>query len=101
MMDFEDLGDIIFMGHTVTGTGAKECHKIANCWNPNDVDPLHEFNQHHQNYVLLYSSRLTTAALGGARQLRYGDFSNASVFLEIQDARHIGDPVAHLGGQLD
>lgn len=101
IMDFEDLGDIIFMGHTVTGTGAKECYKIANCWNPTDVDPLYQFNQQNQNYVLLYSSRLITAALGGIRQLRYGDFSNASVFLEIQDARHTGDPVAHLGGQLD
>lgn len=100
LMDFEELGDVIFMGHTVTGTGTKECYKVANCWNPDDVDPLHNFNSQNKNYVLLYSSRLTTTGLG-IRRLRYENFSNASVFLEIQDARHLGDPVAHLGGQLD
>lgn len=97
-MDFEDLGDIIFMGHTVTGTGAKECYKIANCWNPDDVGPLYDFNQNHRDYVLLFSSRLTTC---GNKYLHYSAFNNASVFIEIQDARHTGDPVAHLGGQLD
>jgi len=51
MMDFGDLGDVLFMGHTVTGTGINECHKIANCWNPSDVDLLYEFNQRNRNYV--------------------------------------------------
>ena len=102
MMDFEDLGDVLFMGHTVTGTGTKECYRIANCWNPDDVDRLHEFNQRNANYVLLYSSRLTFGiSRGSIRQLRYSDFNNASVFIEIQDAAHQGNPVAHLGGQLD
>ena len=99
IMDFEDLGKIIFMGHTVTGTGIKECYKIANCWNPHEVPFLNEFNQHNSNYVLVFSSRMTT---GGANQrIGYRDFSNATAFLEIQDARHTGDPVSHLGGQLD
>jgi len=102
MMDFEDLGDVLLMGHTVTGTGTKECYRIANCWNPDDIDRLHEFNQRNVNYVLLYPSRLTSSIVRREfRQLQYGDFNNASVFLEIQDANHSGDPVAHLGGQLD
>ena len=101
MMDFEDLGDVLFMGHTVIGTGIKECYRIANCWNPDDVETLHEFNQKNGGYVLLYSSRLTSGlSRGGIRQLQYSDFNNAYVFIEIQDAAHLGDPVAHLGGQL-
>ena len=100
LMDFENFGRVMFMGHTVTGTGIKEASKVVNCWNPDDIDPLNRFNRENKNYVLIFSSRLTSA--GGARnRLGYSDFSNASVFLEIQDAHHIGDPVAHLGGQLD
>ena len=99
IMDFKDLGRVIFMGHTVTGTGIKECYKIANCWDPHEVPSLHEFNQHNTNYVLVFSSRMTT---GGAQErLSYRNFSNASVFLEIQEAKHAWDPVSHLGGQLD
>ena len=94
VMDFEDLGDIIFMGHTVTGTGVEECYKIANCWNPDNIDPLYDFNQNHRDYVLLFSSRLTTG--GGGGYLHYSAFSNASVFLEIT-----GDPIAHSEGLLD
>ncbi len=100
LMDFENFGRVMFMGHTVTGTGIKESSKIVNCWNPDDIYPLNRFNRENKDYVLIFSSRLTS--VGGARdRLGYGDFSNASVFLEIQDAHHIGDPVAHLGGQLD
>ncbi|MDP2749784.1 MAG: PEP/pyruvate-binding domain-containing protein [Nanoarchaeota archaeon] len=101
MMDFEDLGEIMFMGHTVTGTGIKECNKIANCWNPDEVESLYQFNKENKDYLLIFSSRLTYGGFGPARKLRYGDFSNAAAFLEIQDARHNGDPVAHLGGQLE
>jgi len=99
VIDFGDLGNVIFMGHTVTGTGSIECHKIANCWNAENIQPLYEFNKQNKDYMLLFSSRLTTAIAD--RRLRYKDFNNASAFLEIQDARHVGDPVAHLGGQLD
>lgn len=101
LIDFENLGEVLLMGHTVTGSGIKECSKIANCWNPDDVPRLNRFNETNKDYVLLYSSRLTSAGVGINRKLRYGDFSNASVFLEIQDAQHLGNPVAHLGGQLD
>jgi hypothetical protein len=101
VMDFEDLGDIIFMGHTVIGTGEKECYKIANCQNPTDIDLLYEFNQQNKDYVLLFPSRLTTFELSWVKRSGYSDFSNASVFLEIPDMRHMRDSVAHLGGQLD
>ena len=100
LMDFENFGKVMFMGYTVTGTGIKEASKIVKCWNPDDIDRLNRFNRGNKDYVLIFSSRLTS--LDGARShLGYGDFSNASVFLEIQDAHHMGDPVAHLGGQLD
>lgn len=101
-MEFEDYGEVLFMAHTVTGTGIKECDKIANCWNPDDVDRLNRFNQQNRDYALIYSSRMTTSfGRDLCRKLEYADFSNASVFIEIQDAKHVGDPVAHLGGQLD
>lgn len=100
LMDFENFGKVMFMGYTVTGTGIKEASKIVKCWNPDDIDRLNRFNRGNKDYILIFSSRLTS--LDGARShLGYGDFSNASVFLEIQDAHHMGDPVAHLGGQLD
>lgn len=101
-VDFEDYGDVLMMAHTVTGSGIKDCTKIANCWNPTDIDALNRFNQQNTDYALVYSSRLTTSfGEGRMRKLAYGDFSNASVFIEIQDAKHVGSPVAHLGGQLD
>lgn len=99
-MEFGNFGHVMFEGHTVTGTGEKEATKIVDCWNSTDIDALHQFNQHNQGYVLLFSSRVTRR-VGTDRKLGYSDFSNASVFLEIQDAHHVGDPVAHLGGQLD
>jgi len=102
IMDFGVIGDIIFEGHTVTGTGEKECSKIAYCFNPDDIGNLREFNQRNTGYVLLFHSKLTTAV---ARQfsssLTYGDYSNAAVFLEQQGAQHVGDPIAHLEGQVD
>lgn len=102
IFEFGDTENVLFDCHTVTGSGIKEGSKVFNCWNPDDVDPLYEFNQHNEGYVLLFSSRLTTSiARGRIRTLHYSDFSNASVFVEIQDANHTGDPVAHLGGQLD
>ena len=101
-MEFVDYGEVLFMAHTVTGTGIKDITKIANCWNPDDIEALNRFNQNNTDYALLYSSRLTTSfGVGRMRKLGYADFSNASVFLEIQDAQHVGSPVAHLGGQLD
>ncbi len=101
LVDFERFGESLLMGHTVTGTGVKDCVKIADCWNPDDIDALQRFNAKNNDYVLLYSSRLTTRGLRDVRKLQYSDFNNASVFIEIQDADHIGSPVAHLGGQLD
>ena len=100
LMEFGNFGRVMFMGHTVTGTGIKEAIKVVNCWNPGDISSLSRFNQNNRNYVLVFSSKLTSR--GGARhRLSYSDFSNACVFLEIQEAMHIEGSVAHLGGQLD
>lgn len=101
LLDFTDLGQVLFCGHTVTGSGIQTCDKVAVCWNPEDVRRLHEFNRENSNYALIFSSRMTTAAMSSYSPLTYADFSNATVFLEIQDTRHTGDPLSHLGGQLD
>jgi len=101
LMDFGSIGTPLITAHTVTGTGVQRCYKIADCWNPKDIGPLHEFNRNNKDYVLLYGGRLTSSALAGCRKLSYNDFSNASVFLEIQDVQHTGTSVSHLGGQLD
>ncbi len=100
LMDFGTFGEIMFVGHTVIGTGIREAIKIVNCLNPNDIASLNHFNQENKDYVLIFLARLTSAG-GVERTLRYRDFSNASVLLEIQDTRHLGDPIAHLGDQLD
>lgn len=101
LIDFGSFGKPLFTAHTITGSGIKDCVNIVNCWNPQDIEPLHRFNDKNENYVLLYSSRLSTRGQHRFENLSYSDFSNASVFLEIQDATHAGDPIAHLGGQLD
>ncbi len=111
MLDFQEFGGLenaIFMGNTVTGTGTKECRQIVDCFNPSDVDSLHEYNKTHSGYLLVFSSRLTTLLARRyfrmnpeyGRTLEYQDFSNASVLVEIQDADHVGNPIAHLGGQV-
>jgi hypothetical protein len=101
-MDFGDLGKVFFMGHTVTGTGVRECNRMVCCFNPEQMDSLRQFNRANERYLLLYSSRLTTNFLAPiSGKLGYGDYNNASVFLEIPDAGHSGDPVAHLDGRLE
>lgn len=100
LLDFEDFGKIMFTGHTVTGTGIRESSKIAFCWNHDNIDNLERFNKENKDYILMYSSRLTTS-ISAKRKLSYRFFNNASVLLEVQDAPHdIGDPIAHLGGKI-
>ena len=100
VLDFGDLGTVLMQGHTVTGTGVHETDTMFTCWNPDDICALNEFNRTHTGYVLIYSSRLVTSALG-YRRMTYSDFNNAQVFLELQDAAHADNPVSHLGEQLD
>jgi hypothetical protein len=102
IMNFGDFGEIIFACHTVTGSGIKECHKIVDCWNPENVEPLYKVNQTNKDYILLFSSRLTTSMLSSdVRGLSYSDYNNASVFIEIQDSLHLdGNPTSHLDGRL-
>ena len=102
-LEFEDFGKPMFIGHSVTGTGIKDSSKIALCWNFEDIDCLDEFNKKNKDYILMFSSRLTTSMIESKhKKLSYGNFNNAPVFLEIQDATHsAGRPIAHLGGQLD
>ena len=102
LMEFGDLGRAVYMGHSVIGAGEKRCKGIAFCWDPNDVAELARFNETHQDYLCLYSSRLTTSFLEGViRRIGLEDISNASVLLEIQDAGHSSDPLSHFGGALD
>lgn len=99
--EFGNFGQVLFMAHTVTGSGMRNCGKIVQCWNIQDIPALNLFNKENEGYVLMYSSRLTTS-VNRSGNLRYADFSNAGVFLEIQDALHSSrSPVAHLGGQLE
>ena len=89
----------MFMGHTVTGTGIKEATKIVHCYDPDFIYQLSQFNRTNTGYVLIFPSSLTSGRV--IERVNYKVFSNASVFLERQDVMHIGDPVAHLDGQLD
>ena len=103
VFDFGDAEKVLFDCHTVTGSGIKEANKIFDCWNRDDIPRLDRFNQQNRGYVLLFSSRLTRGMIDLfiEGQLSYRNFSNASVLVEIQDVKHAGDSVAHLGGQLD
>jgi hypothetical protein len=101
VLDFNVEGENIFFGFSVTGTGNKNCTKIVYCKNPGDIALLRDFNKKNTNYVLFFSSRLTTRALEGVDKLNYNDFNNAAVLVEIPDAPHLEDPLAHLNGQLE
>lgn len=90
-----------FSGHTVKGTGTKQCSKIVLCWNTQDLGRLYELNRENTNYILIFSSRLTTQATKSRERLQYKDCSNAAVFLEIPDVPHAGDPQSHIEGLLD
>jgi hypothetical protein len=101
VLEFEDFGKPMFIGHTVTGTGIKDSSKIALCWNFEDIDCLDEFNKKNKDYILIFLGRLTTSMIESKhKKLSYRNFSNASVFLEIP-YYHLGRPIAHLEGQLD
>ncbi len=99
LMDFSDLGEILFNAHTVTGTGIRPCYKIAKCFQPADCQSLWDFNENNKNYVLLYSSIFTTG--GSGEKLSYSQCRNASVFLELQDASHTKHAIGHWGGELE
>jgi hypothetical protein len=101
-MDFDVNMKPIAEAHSVIGTGDTVCNDVVHCWNQDDIRDLSQYNQEHSGYVLVYPSRLTTLmARGYIRTLSYYDVSNAAVLIEIQDAKHSSDPIAHFGGQLD
>lgn len=99
-MNFGEFHEILFEGHTVTGTGEKECGAIVKVWNGSEKEALRKFNSENSNYILYYSSIVTTSAVG-SDILPFEYYSHASVFLELQDARHSGDPASHLQGRLE
>lgn len=105
--DFEDFGNSLVEGHSVVGTGAIESDLVVSCMDADNVDQLRDFNQQHKGYVLFYTGDLTSGGQNlrryhlKQRQLRYTDVNNASVLIEIGNAQHRGDPLAHFQGQLD
>ncbi len=102
IFEFGDLGEIMLNCYSVTGNGMKECSKITYVFNPDELDNLYKFNKENENYVLLYSSRLTTTFLGRAvDRLEYRHVSNAAVLIEQVDAPHAISPIAHWQGKLD
>lgn len=103
-MDFEDYGTSLLEGHTVTGTGIKDCDKIVYCPGMWALDSLAEFNQENRGYLLVYSSLASTHSYNDSRTLHYRHFSNAGVLMENQDAQHAfdaGNPLGHIHGQVD
>lgn len=100
-IDFEGYGQVLFMAHTVIGSGIRNCDKIVACLNTSDIKALNEFNRKNKGYILIYPSRFTTSNSDYAGNFRYENFSNAGVLLEIQDAPHSENPVSHFGGQVE
>lgn len=104
LVEFGDYGEVMFTGHTVRGSGIRECTKVVNLRYSAKIESLRAFNQRNSNYVLIYPSSLTTKLrfVRSGRGLEYADYNNASVFLEIENSQHgQGGPVAHLDGRLD
>lgn len=99
VLDFGDLGEVLFSGHSVTGSGIKECDKIAYCIDYWQIESLRKFNQRNNDYVLLYSGKLTKGA--PVAEMNYEHYSNASVFIESPDSFHDEEPIDHLRGQMD
>ncbi|OGM11037.1 hypothetical protein A2Z22_04205 [Candidatus Woesebacteria bacterium RBG_16_34_12] len=99
-VDFEDYGEELFTAHRVSGSGTKECSKIVQCLKHTDIDRLHRFNQRNSNYVLVFSSNLTSGGIFLPQKLEYADWSNAAVLLETEEKVHADTPVSHFKGQL-
>jgi hypothetical protein len=100
VMDFGDVGKILFSGHSVIGTGVKDCTGISYCWNPDDVWSVSKFNEANKNYVLIYSSHLASS-MAGRYRLEYIHINNASVLLCLHSASHGSGLTGHFEGQLD
>lgn len=104
VFEFGSIERVVFDCNQVTGSGIREVRKMFECFRPEDIPRLYDFNQNNRDYALIFSSKLTTISerLWQDRKLTYRDFSNATVFMEFTEDHHqTGDPLGHLDGQLD
>lgn len=99
--DFEDFGEVLYKGNTVTGSGVRECSKIVFCSHWSELKDLAEFNRENRDYALIFSSSLTTRGSGNMGNLEYEHCHNAAVFIEMSAAVHALDPLAHFQGLMD
>lgn len=101
-IEFQISENTLLIGKDVFGTWTKTCNLIVHCWNHGDIKNLYTFNQTHKDYIVIFSSRLTTKSrMWGWWGLDYRDLSNASVIIEIQDAPHADSAIGHFGGQIE
>ncbi len=91
----------ILEAKSITGTGTKECPKIFIVNSGYELDALRRFNAENEGYVLIFPNTLTISWIALSPKIRYSDFSNAAVVIEIPDGRHASTPVSHFGGQIE
>lgn len=90
----------LFSAHSVVGSGERPCSALVVCYNPLQLERLKKFNQHHRDYILVYSSNLTTSSQVRIR-LDYASCSNAAALIEITEGDHCRTPRDHWRGALD
>ncbi len=105
--EFEVDSEPFLEAHSITGTGTAECSSILIARSYTAARAIGNYNETHKDYILVYSSTLTSRGSGlarlqdHARDLSYSDLSNARVILESQNMLHNENPLAHFQGQLD
>ncbi|RLJ08898.1 MAG: hypothetical protein DRP13_01685 [Candidatus Aenigmatarchaeota archaeon] len=100
IMDFSDPGNIILTGHSVLGTGAKDCDKIIICKSVYDISSLDKFNKKNKDYILIFPGTLISQGVISFSKLEYNHIYNASTLLE-NPGKHFSRPVDHFGGRLE
>ena len=97
--------EMYYAAYGVIGSGVKEAKKIVVCLDPEDLEHLNKFNADPENedYILIYSSDVSTSMSDGRRRIDFGDFYRASVVLDwrVNTDSHVIAPIAHHGGAID
>ncbi len=101
IFDFSGHGEPLFSAYAVTGSGIVNSEFMIDCFNPQGIPRLREFNQTHAGYVLLYADRLSSSLAGkDFGTISYEDFSNAAVLLAYGGSglHSAGESIGHIGG---
>lgn len=95
--EFGDLGDIVFRGHHVLGSGVICCDGFVDV-SRSSGEALNKYNASHSNYGLIYPGSMITC---GRSALPFSRVSNASLIVEEPNVVRCDTPISHWSGLLN